>query len=201
MQTVENKLLTSIQKRGRGTVLFPQDMLGFGDRSAVLKALERMVADGSVIRVARGIYCYPRKDKEFGLGVLYPTLDEIARAVARRDRARIAPTGTYALNILGLSTQVQMNVVYLTDGSSRRIRIGNGKGILFRHTAPKKLAFRSDTAMLITFALRELGQDGVTPEVRTRIRTLLQGEDRSRILADAALIPTWIMKIINESYE
>lgn len=201
MQTVENKILTSIQKRGRGTVLFPQDMLGFGDRSAVLKALERMVADGSVIRVARGIYCYPRKDKEFGLGVLYPTLDEIARAVARRDRARIAPTGTYALNILGLSTQVQMNVVYLTDGSSRRIRIGNGKGILFRHTAPKKLAFRSDTAMLITFALRELGQDGVTPEVRTRIRTLLQGEDRSRILADAALIPTWIMKIINESYE
>ena len=56
-------------------------------------------------------------DKVLGLGILYPTFEEIAAAIARRDKAKIVPTGIYALNQLGLSTQLPMNVVYLTEGS------------------------------------------------------------------------------------
>ena len=171
----------------------------YGQRLSVLKALERMAAAGTILRVARGIYCYPKIDKQLGLGALYPSLDEIAQAVAKRDKARIAPTGAYALNILGLSTQVQMNVVYLTDGTARRLTIGNGKGILFKHTAPKNLAFRSRTAMYITFALKELGQEGVTQAHIDRIRELVKAEKKENILADAALIPSWIMKILRNA--
>ena len=199
MQSIDDKILTNVKKRGRGTIFFAQDMLQYGQRLSVLKALERMAAAGTILRVARGIYCYPKIDKQLGLGALYPSLDEIAQAVAKRDKARIAPTGSYALNVLGLSAQVQMNVVYLTDGTARRLTIGNGKGILFKHTAPKNLAFRSRTAMYITFALKELGQEGVTQEHIDRIRELVKAEKKETILADAALIPSWIMKILRNA--
>lgn len=201
MQSIDDKILSNIKKRGRGTIFFANDMVQYGQRQSVLKALERMAAAGTILRVARGIYCYPKIDKELGLGILYPSLDEIAQAVAKRDKARIAPTGVYALNVLGLSTQVQMNVVYLTDGTARRLKVGNGKGILFKHTAPKNLAFKSKTAMYITSALKELGQSGVTQEHKAKIKELLQVEDKEKVLTDAALIPSWIMDIIKEAYE
>ena len=201
MQSIDDKILSNIKKRGRGAIFFANDMVQYGQRQSVLKALERMAAAGTILRVARGIYCYPKIDKELGLGILYPSLDEIALAVAKRDKARIAPTGVYALNVLGLSTQVQMNVVYLTDGTARRLKVGNGKGILFKHTAPKNLAFKSKTAMYITSALKELGQSGVTQEHKAKIKELLQEEEKENVLSDAALIPSWIMDIIKEAHE
>ena len=201
MQSIDDKILSNIKKRGRGSIFFANDMVQYGQRQSVLKALERMAAAGMILRVARGIYCYPKIDKELGLGILYPSLDEIAQAVAKRDKARIAPTGVYALNVLGLSTQVQMNVVYLTDGTARRLKVGNGKGILFKHTAPKNLAFKSKTAMYITSALKELGQSGVTQEHKAKIKELLQEEEKENVLSDAALIPSWIMDIIKEAHE
>lgn len=201
MQSIDDKILSNIKKRGRGAIFFANDMVQYGQRQSVLKALERMAAAGTILRVARGIYCYPKIDKELGLGILYPSLDEIAQAVAKRDKARIAPTGVYALNVLGLSTQVQMNVVYLTDGTARRLKVGNGKGILFKHTAPKNLAFKSKTAMYITSALKELGQSGVTQEHKAKIKEILQEEEKENVLSDAALIPSWIMDIIKEAHE
>lgn len=201
MQSIDDKILSNIKKRGRGAIFFANDMVQYGQRQSVLKALERMAAAGTILRVARGVYCYPKIDKELGLGILYPSLDEIAQAVAKRDKARIAPTGVYALNVLGLSTQVQMNVVYLTDGTARRLKVGNGKGILFKHTAPKNLAFKSKTAMYITSALKELGQSGVTQEHKAKIKEILQEEEKENVLSDAALIPSWIMDIIKEAHE
>ena len=201
MQSIDDKILSNIKKRGRGAIFFANDMVQYGQRQSVLKALERMAAAGTILRVARGIYCYPKIDKELGLGILYPSLDEIAQAVAKRDKARIAPSGVYALNVLGLSTQVQMNVVYLTDGTARRLKVGNGKGILFKHTAPKNLAFKSKTAMYITSALKELGQSGVTQEHKAKIKELLLEEEKENVLSDAALIPSWIMDIIKEAHE
>ena len=73
--------------------------------------------------MARGIYCYPKIDTELGLGVIYPSFDDIAQAIAKRDKAKIVPAGAYAVNKLGLSTQVPMNAVFLTSGESRKIEI------------------------------------------------------------------------------
>lgn len=115
-QNIENAIITSVGKCGRGTVFFSSDFSKIGEKSAVLKALERMTANGKILRVARGVYCYPKIDKELGLGTLYPTYEDIAKSIAKRDRARIVPAGAYAMNRLGLTTQVPMNIVYLTDG-------------------------------------------------------------------------------------
>ena len=182
-------------------MFFPSDFSKVGERSAVLKALERMTNVGTIIRVARGIYCYPKIDKELGLGTLYPTYEEIAQAIAKRDKARIVPAGIYAMNRLGLSTQVPMNIVYLTDGSPRKVVINGNRGILFKNVAPKNLAFKNQLALLINSALKEIGQDNVTDEDKDHIKSLLSNEPKDIILQDIKLMPDWIASIIREAYE
>ena len=162
MQTIEDKIYSKVKKCGRGTVFSSSDFTSFGEPRSVLKVLERMAASGKIIRVARGIYCYPKVDKVLGLGVIYPSFEEVAQYIAKRDRARIVPTGSYALNVLGLSTQVPANVVYLTDGAPRKVKLLSGRGITFVKTAPRNLAFTNRLAMLITFALKEIGEGNVT---------------------------------------
>lgn len=200
-QNIENAIITSVGKCGRGTVFFSSDFSKIGEKSAVLKALERMTANGKILRVARGVYCYPKIDKELGLGTLYPTYEDIAKSIAKRDRARIVPAGAYAMNRLGLTTQVPMNIVYLTDGSSRKIRINGDRGIIFKHVAPKNLAFRNSLAMLINAALKELGQDNVTEEQKGRVMELLLQEDKNSVYQDIKLMPDWIASIVRKAYE
>lgn len=201
MQSIEERIITTIAKRGRGKIIFPIDFAGYGNSKAVQKAFERLEDSEQLIRVARGIYCYPKIDKELGLGVLYPTFEEIASAIARRDKAQIVPTGTYAMNRLGLSTQLPMNIVYLTDGSPRKINLQGERGILFKHTAKKNLAFQNKFAMLLTFALREIGEGNITEEQMMKVRQLIKETPLEAMKTDFPLIPAWIRKIILSAHE
>ena len=201
MQSIEEKIHNKVKKCGRGSMFSSSEFARYGEPKSILKALERMATSGSIIRIARGIYCYPKIDKILGLGVIYPTFEEIAQYIAKRDKARIAPTGSYALNVLGLSTQVPANVVYLTDGSPRKITLNSGRGIKFVKTAPKNLAFKNRLAMLLTFALREIGEGNVTDAHKQHIATLLKNENRESIENDFVLMPNWIQLLILKLYE
>lgn len=200
-QSIENKILSTINRKKHGAILFASDFASAGERKAINKALERIALSGKIIRIARGIYCKPKVDTEFGFGILYPSVDEVAQAIAQRDKCRIVPTGDAALNKLGLSTQVPMNAVYYTDGTPRRIKVYNGKGILFKHVVPKRLNFKSELVMLITFALQTIGQGHVSDEQLDRIKQLLSKESKERVYEDMELIPSWIRSIILKVYE
>lgn len=201
MQSTENKILSTIKSKKYGTILFASDFADVGERKTINKAFERIALSGKIIRLARGIYCKPKVDTEFGFGVIYPSVDDVAQAIAQRDKCRIVPTGDTALNKLGLSTQVPMNAVYLTDGTPRRIKIYNGRGILFKHVVPKRLDFKSELIMLITFALQTLGQGNLSEEQLNRIKQLLSNEPKERIAEDLKLVPGWIRSIILKMYE
>ena len=125
----------------------------------------------------------------------------LAETIARRDKARIVPTGVYALNKLGISTQVPMNIVYLTDGASRKISLGNGRSIQFKYTTPKNLSFTNPLAMLVTFALKEIGKDNVTDDIARQIKNVLKKEQKEKVLADEALMPAWIRTFTRQAYE
>lgn len=200
-QSIENKILSVINRKIHGSILFASDFANAGERKAINKAFERIALSGKIIRLARGIYCKPKVDTEFGFGIMYPSVDDVAQAIAQRDKCRIVPTGDAALNKLGLSTQVPMNAVYFTDGTPRRIKIYNGRGILFKRVVPKRLDFKSELIMLITFALQTLGQGNVSEEQLNRIKQLLSNEPKERIAEDIKLVPSWIRSIILKAYE
>lgn len=201
MASIEDNIWNAIEAKGRGNIFFPSDFTSYGEVKAVGKSLERLTAKGDIIRLARGIYLYPEIDTVLGLGILMPSIEQIAETIARRDKARIVPTGIYAMNKLGLSTQVPMNVVYLTDGAPRKVSLGNGRSIQFKYTTPRNLAFTNPLAMLVTFALKEVGRDNVTEDIIKQIKSILQKEKKENILADEALMPSWIRNITRQAYE
>ena len=199
-ENIGKRIVNNLKKCGRGSIFFPNSFVSYGDIKSVSKYLERLTNDAVIIRLANGIYLYPKIDKELGLGVLYPSVEEVALQVAKRDKAHIAPTGAYAMNLLGLSTQVPMNVVFLTDGSPRKIKLGNNKIITFKHTVPKNLAFVSKTAQLATFALKEIGETNVNEEHLKQLQKVFSAINEKSIEADYKLMPAWIRKIIKDFY-
>lgn len=200
IESIENIIYNSIKRRRNGAIFFASDFACVGSGQAVNKALERLTNSQRILRLSKGIYCKPRVDTELGLGVIYPTLEEIAEAIARRDRSRIMPTGDYALNRLGLSTQVPMNAVYYTDGTPRKIQIYNGRGIRFLRVAPKRLAFKNKLAAMLTFALLEVGRGNLSEDQEKRIKELLAKVPHEAIVNDYPLMPDWIRTIIKNSY-
>jgi predicted transcriptional regulator of viral defense system len=169
MQSIESNIENRIKKSKRGKIFFQDDFATFGAPGAIRLALSRIEKKGLLFRVAHGIYSYPRINRIEWIDEKYilPSIDEIAHAIAKRDKIRIVPTASHALNVLGLSTQVPANVVYITDGTQRRIKVGKGRGrgILFKHTSnTRNLAYKSELLMLIVMALREIGESKVTDE-------------------------------------
>ena len=201
MNSAAQKIGSSIENIGRGKIFFADDFVNMGSAENIRQTLGRFTKNEKIVRVANGIYCYPEVDDKLGLGVLMPTFDQIANAIAERSHARIVPTGDYAVNVLGLSTQVPMNCVYLTDGSPRKVEISGGRGIIFKKTAPKNLSFKNRLAMLITSALKSIGRENVTTEQIEHIEQLLRKDDKESVLADLALMPIWIRKIVTKAYE
>ena len=193
---VENKIVEQLKLQPQGSVVFVDDFLDYGKPESVKKALSRLKEKEILVRLAHGIYLYPKTDKE--LGILFPSTEDIAAAIARRDKARIVLTGVYALNKLGLSTQVPMKVVYLTDGATRSINIGK-RIIVFKNTSPKNLIAKGEISALVIQALKTIGQSKITDEIVFKIQLLLKKEKRDIALNDAKLAPAWINKIITQS--
>ena len=190
---VENKVAETLTKLQKGSILFVEDFLDFGNSESIKKALFRLKEKGLLIRVAHGIYLYPKKDKD--LGVLYPSVEEIAIAIAKRDKARIIPTGIQALNKLGLSTQISLKVVFLTDGAARSIKIRK-RTITFKKTSPKSLLAKGEMSGLAIQALKSIGQNKIGDDVLIKLLAILKKEKKENILHDAKLSPAWINRIL-----
>ncbi len=176
----------------------PGDFRDLGGRSAVDLALMRHYRSGTIRRLARGLYDYPRTDS--ALGVLAPPANAVARALAGRDSIRLQPSGSYAANLLGLSNQVPMRVVFLTDGPSRRVRIGKQE-ILLKHTTPRNMATAGKVSGLVIQALRHLGRQHVDELVVRHLRNRLDEKAKSQLVRDLKYAPAWIASVIRQVIE
>lgn len=190
---------TTIEDSGRGHIFFPDDFSASESSDTIRSALVRLCDDNIIIRLAQGIYYYPVIDDKWGMGIMYPSIDDIAQAIATKDRCRIAPTGSTALNALGLSTQMPANVVYYTDGSPRSISIGNGRGLLFkRSTDMKRFSYKNEMMQLIVVALREIGNGKISESQKDKIAEHLKKISEEEYLHDLTLAPAWVQKQLKE---
>ncbi|NDP28839.1 MAG: hypothetical protein GZ087_15675 [Flavobacterium sp.] len=196
MLSIEKQIEKSIKSKPKGALVLPDDYLSYGSSDAVRKALDRLQDKQVIVRVAQGIYVRPKISKL--IGVLTPSAEEVAAAIAKRDRIKTLPTGSYALNALGLSTQVPMNIVLLTDGSPREIRVGKRK-IKFKKTTPKNLLAKGKISRLVIQALKEIGNGKVTTEEENKIVELLKKEDENDLKHDIKLAPVWVQKIMQKA--
>jgi hypothetical protein len=197
-QAIDSRIVATIRGCGRGSVFVPADFLDIGSREAVDVALHRLARLGTIRRLARGIYDFPKEHPV--LGTLSPSAEIVAQALAGRDRTRLQPAGAYAANALGLSEQVPAKAVFLTDGPTRTVKIGP-MTIQLRRTTPRNMAAAGRLSGLLIQALRELGREHVTPERREHLKRTLPADERRGLLQDLRLAPAWMHPIFRELAE
>ena len=181
-EVIENTIAYRIRGSGGGWAFSPRDFLDLGSRPTVDSALHRLERAGSIRRVIRGIYDYPRFSKMLGQQ-LSPDLDQVATALARK--------------FLRLSTQVPARAVYLSDGPDRVYQIGNTP-LVFEHTALKESGTKLKESGLIVQALKSLGDEQITPEIIAKIREWLPKPMRAKVLADTKTVTGWVYSAIQQ---
>lgn len=195
ISSVEDLILKKIRKARRGSLFFPENFYSFGSAKTIGKSLSRLVKSEELCRVATGIYV--RLDKDKLLGPAYPGIEEIAEAICKRDKARIIPTGSYALYKLGLTTQVPMNVVYYTDSTARKIKVGKHT-ITFKRASARNLSAIGDISMLAIQALKTIGREKVTDEELCKIKDLIKQEKPFHLQHDLKIAPEWIRNALKD---
>lgn len=197
-QSIDSSLLSRIYSKSRGWVFTPNHFKDLGSRNAIASALKRHKKSGTIRQLARGLYDYPVQHPV--LGTVAPSADAIARALVGRDAIRLQPAGAYAANLLGLSGQVPSQVVFLTDGPARKVRVGTQE-IILQRTTPRNMATARRKSGTIIQALRHLGQGQVDDKVIATLQRQITAADRSIIQKDLRYAPAWIADILRKLSE
>ena len=195
MKSAENKVISRIYGNGRGWVFTPVHFLDLCEQTSVNKALQILSDRGTIRRLSRGLYDYPKEHPV--LGLLTPTPEQIAKALAGKDKIRIQPSGAYAANQLGLSLQVPAKLIFLTDGLNRTVSVGN-QTITLKRTTPKNMATAGRISGLVIQALRHIGQKSVDDEMIAKLDQRLTCKDREMLMRDIKLSPAWIGEIFRQ---
>ena len=188
------KVLSRAKAVGPGSALTPKAFADLGNRAAVDQALSRLSKAGKIRRISRGIYDVPKNHPT--LGLLSPDPDAVARAIADQAGYRLQPTPARAANALGLSSQVPAKIVYLTDGSSRKIKVGN-QTIHFRHAGPRALLGAGTPAGTALQAIRAFGPDHLNDVVIRQLRQNLPPATKTGLKKLAHHAPQWMASAID----
>jgi hypothetical protein len=196
--SIDTRIAKRIARSSPGSVFTPTKFASAGSRDAIDKALQRQVRKGALRRLSRGLYDKPRHDKL--LGALWPSVDDVLKAVTDRGKLRVQPAGAYAANLLGLSEQVPARVVLLTDGTSRSLRAGPMR-IELKRTSPRNMAAAGRLSGLVFQALKSIGPSQITRHQIDRLRRNLPLAERRKLLKDLDLAPSWMWPFLRELAE
>ena len=193
--SADSQILHRIHNHGKGWVFSPLDFLDLGNRSTIGSTFKRLKATGAIRRIATGLYDFPVQDPK--LGLLLPSTDTIANTLKGRDDIRLQPSGAHAANILGLSNQVPVRAVYLTDGRQREVQVGK-RQILLKQTTPRQMATAGRISGTVIQALRWLGPPNVDEKTVLLLRRRLSDADKQQLLKDLRYAPAWVAEIMRK---
>lgn len=198
MKSVQVQISRTLKALQPGHIVTPSDFRGYGSQDAIKMALSRLVKNGELNRIAHGIYY--RKYHDADMGELIPSAEMVAEMLAEKEKVRITPAGAFALNKLGLSTQVPTKLVYLTNGNPRKFMVGK-VSVEFKPASSKKMALSGEISGPLILALADLDLKQLTPDQEKRIFELLQFGD-PLLSHDLKLAPgkiyDYLIKIISQ---
>ena len=197
-QSIVNKVKNRIYGNGMGWCFTQTNFVDLKNDEAVKKALLRLNDVGIIRRISDGLYEYPRQHDK--LGTLPPQIDKIAKAIAQRDGIRTQPSGAYAANLIGLSEQVPGKVVFITDGASKKLKVGKQE-IIFKRTAAKNMASAGTQVGLLIQALKYFGKNNIDEVVLSRVKKNLKKIDPKDIVKNIKYAPQWIRGMVNKLLE
>ena len=197
--TIEQDIFLDLTEKGRGRIFFAQEYYDRWPDSTVRFTLAEMAKDGQIVRLARGVFCFP-KVSDYGMKMILPEPDSIADAIAEKSRIRIVPYGDQAAYLVGLAAFQFSKTTYLTDGAPRIIHLSNGRTIEFRHTSEMRIfAFRNRKMQLLSNGIRAVGKDRIKADEKEAIKFHLSGVPTDDFNHDLQLCPEWVRDILLDS--
>lgn len=188
------EVLYFIAGHRRGWAFSSSDLMKKFTRQETDSTLSDLSEKGKIRRICRGIYDYPRYS-DFLQQELSPDIDQVARAFARKFNWRIEISGDSALNILGLSAQIEGKYIYLSDGPNKKYNI-LGTSLQFKRSILKNIGFKYKESSLIVQALKALGKERITTDVISKIRKHIDQGMYNKILKDTQSSTGWIYETI-----
>lgn len=195
LDSVDTLVLKRIQTKRPGWVFTPAHFYNLGSRTAVATALKRLKATGKIRQLGRGLYDVPRNNPV--LGILWPSVEAVTKAIQDKSGIRLQPAGAYAANLLGLCDQVPAKIIYLTDGATGTIKAGPMRIKLMR-TTPRNMAVSGKLSGMLIQALRNLGKKGIEPYRMDRLRKQIPEKEKKRLLKDLQYAPVWMHSYFRE---
>lgn len=189
MNTITQTITRRIRAKKRGWVFTPKDFLDVGSRAAIDQTLSRLVKQGTIRRLDRGVYDFPKLHPT--LGTLSPSANDLAQAIATQTGDIAFPSGATAANLLGLSTQVPAKPVFMTNGASRTKRIA-GRSIKLQHARVPISTQISDKANFVLQALYYLGKNNIDNAVLLKCAAQMNKNDFRNLLPVLPRIPGWM---------
>ena len=192
-----NQMRARVMAAAPGDVFIPSDFADLAEPRTISMYLSRLLADGTLEKVKRGVYAKPRRSEWLGTAIP-PKSDEIAKAIARNFGWTVVPCGDTALNMLGLSTQIPAVWLYVSDGPYKTYE-ADGINLQFKHTDRKnELIGISYQSSLLIQALRALGKKQIDNDTIQKLRGRLSKQERERMLSECQHITAWVFEIIKK---
>lgn len=196
MQKIRKQIEKRITDAGPGYVFTRKDFQDIAPSGSIGQILSRMVKDGVIRRIGRGIFDFPNTNPVLG-GQLSPDIDQVAKAIARKFRWSILPYRNLAANRLGLSQQIPAKLMYLSDGPAKELKIDN-RVIYFKHARPKEIYADSFISGLVVQALRCFGKDRVGDEIIALLKQNLSHNEKNELLENIRYSTEWIYEIVQK---
>ena len=189
-----NQIRGNIEKAENGSVFVSTDFTDITDKKTVNMGLIRLADEGLIKKILFGVYYKPEFSKLLGETVA-PAPNKVAHALARNFGWTIVPCGDTALNLLGLSTQVPSQWVYVSDGAYKEYTFDNTT-IKFKRTTNKEISKVSYKTALTIQALKALGKENITEQVILRLKKILTDEEKEKMLAESKSATSWVLELI-----
>ncbi len=191
--TTAKAIRTNLQKLPKGKPFTNSRFLKYGSHGAVDRALSRLVAEGRIKRLARGVFVRPQTNRF--VGDVMPKISEVVEIIARNNHETIQVHGAEAARRFKLSTQMPLAPVYYTNASSRSITIGKISVKMIHTSSQRRLQFAGKKTGLALSALWYLGKDHMNADVISKIKSGLSAEEFETL--KSADIPAWMATALN----
>jgi len=193
MSQLTQSILSQAQSLPEGGMLSPKEFLHLGSRAAIDQALSRLAREGKLLRVGRGAYTLPIEGR---FGVRPPSAQAVVEAIESTSVEIVVASGAAEANALGLTTQVPTREVFLTTGSSRRLKLGN-REVELKHGNRWQMLLGKRPAGKAIRALIWLGPEQAPMALKVLKNKLPSLEWEAMRQARAGL-PSWIAKAVSE---
>ncbi len=189
MSELKKEILNRIDEKEYGAFT-TSDFIDMDNYKTISKTLERFENERIIKRIRRGVYYRPKHNNLLGIDES-PDINQVALAIARQLNIIIIPSGNFALNIIGLSTQVPSKYIYVTNGAYNEYEVGNNK-IYFKHSTSREITALDNRILISIQALKTIGKGNVDSSIRDKLSTFLGNDNKEYIKSNNLRITSWI---------